>query len=106
MSIDGQDAGTERKVSCVTIETVTSINTGNEQAGFTAAVSSGGGLVVQTVSIRNLGGFTGSYNKGLGEPAHVTMIDRTYQISGIADGFDINNPSFRKTGKFAIQLSC
>ena len=76
VSINGQDAGTERKVSCVTFGTVTSVNTGNEQAGFAAAVSSDGGIVLQTVSIRNLGGFTGSYNKGLGEPAHVTMIDR------------------------------
>lgn len=106
VSIDSQDAGTERKVSCVTIGRLTTVSAGDEQAGFTAAVSSGEGLLVQTVSIRNLGGFTGSYNKGLDEPAHVTMVDRTYQLSGIADGFETNNPSFRTPGKFAIQVSC
>ena len=105
-SIDGSEASTHDDVSCESHGTVTTVKTGNEDAGFTAVVSSDPGLLVESVSILNLSGFTGSYNNGLGDPAQVTMTGRTYQLSGVADGFDTNSPSFRKSGKFSIQVSC
>ena len=69
-------------------------------------VSNKTGLVAESVSINNVGGFTGSYNAGLGGTAKVTMTGRTYDISGTADGFLTDNPSFRAKGTFAIKVSC
>jgi lipoprotein LpqH len=106
VSIDGRDVGTYRDVSCETIGTVTTVTTGDAQTGSTAVISTDPSLLLQSASIRNLGGFTGSYGDGLGDPAHVTVADRTYQIAGTADGFATDRPSFRKSGKFSIQVAC
>jgi lipoprotein LpqH len=106
MSIDGRDAGTDQNVSCQTIGAVTTVTTGDQQAGSIAVISTDPDPHLQWASIRNLGGFTGSYGKGLGDPAQVTVADRTYQIAGTADGFATDNPSFRKAGTFSIQVSC
>ena len=69
-------------------------------------VSNKAGLTAESVSINNLGGFTGSYNAGLGGNAEVTMAGSTYDITGTADGFATDNPSFRTGGTFAIKVSC
>jgi lipoprotein LpqH len=106
VSIDGRDAGTYQNVSCETIGTVTTVKTGDEQAGSTAVISTDPGLLLQSISIRNLGGFTGSYGDGLGDPAQVTVAGRTYQIAGTADGFATDRPSFRKSGTFSIKVAC
>lgn len=69
-------------------------------------VSNAEELTAESVSINNVGGFTGSYNAGLGGNAKVVMIGRTYDITGTADGFDTAKPSFRAAGTFAIKVSC
>jgi hypothetical protein len=104
--INGQDAGTTTDVSCQPAESLTTISTGNQQAGATVLLSSDQALTVQAVDLRNLGGFTGSYNNGLGGKADVELIDRTYKVSGTADGFDSDNPSFRSSGAFSITVAC
>ena len=63
-------------------------------------------LTAASVSINDVGGFTGSYNAGLGGTAKVTMTDRTYDITGTADGFETASPSFRTNGTFAIKVAC
>ena len=63
-------------------------------------------LIAKSVSIRDLGGFTGSFNEGLGGNATVSLDGATYTITGSADGFDTDNPSFRSTGTFTIKAAC
>jgi len=58
------------------------------------------------VTIRNLGGFTGSHHAGLGGQAKVTQTGRTYDITGTADGFQTDQPSFRASGTFTIRVAC
>jgi hypothetical protein len=58
------------------------------------------------VYIRDLGGFTGSYNLDLGGEADVEMTGNTYSITGSADGFDTEKPSFRSQGTFEIKVAC
>jgi len=106
VSVNGQDATTTDAVSCHTTGPLTTITTGNAESGITAMVSNETELVTEFVNITNLGGFTGSYNNGLGGEATITMTDRTYDISGTADGFDTDNPSFRVPGTFAIKVAC
>ncbi len=106
VTINGADVGTSQQVSCAPTGPLTTITTGNNDAGVTALVSNAKGLVTESVTIRNLGGFTGSYEKGLGNSSELKMIDQTYSITGTADGFNTANPSARATGSFAITVAC
>lgn len=110
VTINGQDAGTTDSVQCDSAGPLMMMRTGDPNdplaPGISAMVASDDELVVREVGIRDLGGFTGSYNDGLGGEATVTMTERTYDIRGTADGFDTGNPSFRTTGDFQIRIAC
>ncbi|BBX67897.1 hypothetical protein MPSYJ_13580 [Mycolicibacterium psychrotolerans] len=106
VTVNGQDTGTTEAVQCTPAGTMMTISTGDAGSGVSAVVSSADELTVEAVGIRDLGGFTGSYNAGLGGEAKVTMSGRTYEIAGTADGFATDNPSFRTSGTFGIRVSC
>ena len=106
VTVNGQNIGTTQAVDCSAAGSLTTITTGDQASGVTTLVSNKDELTAEAVSINNVGGFTGSYNAGLGGTAKVTMTDRTYDITGTADGFDTANPSFRKSGTFAIKVAC
>lgn len=109
VTVNGRDAGTTDAVQCNTTGYLTTITTGDQTSGVTAMVSNKEALAVESVGINNVGGFTGSYTAGVGdtaEAADISMTGRTYDISGAADGFDTDNPSFRASGTFAIRVSC
>lgn len=93
-------------VSCTAAGPLMTITTGTEQSGSTSVVSNAEGLAAQSVYLRDLGGFTGSYNLGLGGDAEVEMTGNTYSITGSADGFATDNPSFRTQGTFEIKAAC
>jgi ipoprotein LpqH len=106
VTVNGQDTGTTEAVQCTPAGSLTTIATGDQTSGITALVSNKDELTPEAVGINNVGGFTGSYNAGLGGTAKVTMTGRTYDITGTADGFSTANPSFRTSGTFAIKVSC
>lgn len=106
VTVNGADAGLTDKVACSVAGPLTTINTGTGDSGVTALVSSEGKLTARSVSIRNLGGFTGSYNADLGGDAEVTATGRSFAISGTADGFATSQPSFRTSGAFTINVAC
>lgn len=112
VTVNGRDAGTTDAVQCDTTGYLTTITTGDQTSGMTAMVSNKDELTVESVGINNLGGFTGSYTAGVGaasgtaDTAEISMTGRTYDISGTADGFNTDNPSFRASGTFSIRVSC
>ena len=106
VTVNGQNTGTTEAVQCTPAGSLTTITTGDQASGVTAMISNKDELTAEAVAINNLGGFTGSYNAGLGGTAKVTMTGRTYDITGTADGFDTANPSFRTSGTFAIKVAC
>jgi lipoprotein LpqH len=106
VTVNGQNTGTTAAVQCSSTGYLTTIDTGDQASGVTAMISNKEELTAESVAINNLGGFTGSYNAGLGGTATVTMTDRTYDITGTADGFDTAKPSFRASGTFSIKVSC
>jgi lipoprotein LpqH len=106
VSVNGQNTGTTEAVQCTPAGSLTTITTGDQASGVTALVSNKDELTAAAVSINNVGGFTGSYNAGLGGTAKVTMTGRTYDITGTADGFNTAKPSFRTSGTFAIKVAC
>jgi len=93
-------------VKCMPIRSLTTITAGTAAAGVTALVSNETGLEAKTISINDMGGFTGRYMNGLEGKADVSMRGRTYIFRGAADGFDTQNPSVRTTSTFAIEISC
>jgi ipoprotein LpqH len=110
VTVNGTDAGTTDLVQCDPAGTLMIMKTGDpnnpEAAGISAMIQSEDELVVREVGILDLGGFTGSYNDGLGGEATVSMTGRTYDIQGKADGFETDNPSFRTTSNFQIKIAC
>ena len=106
MTVNGQNTGTTEAVQCTPAGSLTTITTGDQTSGITSLISNKDELTAASVSINNVGGFTGSYNAGLGGTAKVTMTGRTYDITGTADGFETANPSFRTNGTFAIKVAC
>jgi lipoprotein LpqH len=106
VTVNSQNTGTTEAVQCTPAGSLTTITTGDQASGVTALVSNKDELTAAAVDINNVGGFTGSYNAGLGGAAKVTMTGRTYDITGTADGFNTDNPSFRTSGTFAIKVSC
>ena len=106
MTVNGQNIGTTEAVQCTPAGSLTTITTGDETSGITSLISNKDELTAASVSINDVGGFTGSYNAGLGGTAKVTMTGRTYDITGTADGFETDNPSFRANGTFAIKVAC
>lgn len=106
VTVDGKDLGDFHTVQCSPAESLVIIDTGNDQQGSTAMVSKADSLTAKFVMIRDLGGFTGSYNEGLGGNAAVSMDGATYTITGTADGFNTDKPSFRSSGTFTIKVAC
>ncbi len=106
MTVNGQNTGITEAVQCSPAGSLTTITTGDQTSGVSALISNKDELTAEAVGINNVGGFTGSYNAGLGGTAKVTMTGRTYDITGTADGFNTDNPSFRAGGTFAIKVAC
>jgi hypothetical protein len=107
LTIDGTELPTIKSVQCAPPERhLTTITAGNNDAGLTVMVSNAGKLTVEFVRIRNLGGFSGDYNRGLaGLDATVLLNDSTYQITGAAVGYDDKSPE-PATIRFTIKVSC
>ena len=106
VTVDAADAATIGAVNCTQAQSLVTITAGDNASGMTAVVDLASKPTVKSVSIRNLGGFTGSYWQDLGPVAQVHMGTETYQITGTADGFHVDAPSFRKTETFAIKVAC
>jgi ipoprotein LpqH len=106
-TLDGQDLPITRTVQCAPPEEhLTTITTGNDASGATLMVSNNGKLTVEFVRIRNLNGFTGDYNRGLGgRDATVALTENTYQIAGAAFGYSTKSPE-PTTEPFTIKVSC
>ena len=73
VTVNGQNIGTTEAVQCTPAGSLTTITTGDQTSGVTTLVSNKDELTAEAVSINNVGGFTGSYNAGLGGTAKVTM---------------------------------
>lgn len=107
ITINGRDAGTTHAVSCSPAGFLTTITTGDGASGISALVSNEDELTAESVNFRDVGGFTGSYNAGLGEPAAtVSMTGRTYDIAGTARGFRTDNASFSAQSRFTVKVAC
>jgi hypothetical protein len=106
LTIEGNDAGTTGAVECATAGSMTTIRTGDNNAGVTVGLSNKIRLTVDYVRIRNLNGFSGDYNLGLeGDQATAALTDSTYHINGTAFGFKQESIA-PTTQQFVIAVAC
>ncbi|WP_202377099.1 lipoprotein LpqH [Mycobacterium paraintracellulare] len=105
LSINDTDAPTAGPVRCWTVETLTTITTGNDASGATVMISNAEKPAVEFVTVRDVGGFTGNYNAGLEGKATVTMIGSTYDITGTANGYRVTSTEPTIT-PFHIKAAC
>ncbi len=106
ITVNDDDLGEFHAVKCTPAGEYLTISTGTDQQGSTVVVSNADGLVAKSVTIHDLGNFTGSFNEGLGGKAEVSLNGATYTISGTAEGFNTDKPSFRSSGTFTIKAAC
>jgi len=106
LTIGGKDLPPTRAVECAPPEQyLTTITTGNDASGVTVMVSNAGKLAIEFVRIRNLDGFTGDYDRGLGGDATVGLTENTYHIAGAAFGYGTKSPE-PTTQQFTINVAC
>lgn len=106
LSIDGADAGHVEAVKCTQSKHTTAITIGAEEPVATATISNLDDLKVDWVRLRDVNGFSGSYNAGLGGQAQAELTASAYQISGVARGFNAVSPSQPTTAEFVIEVAC
>lgn len=106
ITVNDNDLGQFHAVQCTQAGDLTKITTGNDESGSTAVVSNADELTAKSVVIHDLGGFTGSFWEGLEGNAEVTLTGNTYSITGQAQGFLTEEPSFRAPGTFDIKVAC
>lgn len=106
VTVNDTDTGTSHAVACQSIESLTTISIGNAATGINAVVDNTRTPTARSVTINNLGGFTGSYWQDLQGRAHIGVVDQTYTIDGTASGFDTDKPGARATGTFRITVAC
>lgn len=106
LTMNGMDVGRSEAVQCAPNNHLTMITIGGESPVAVALISNSDEPAVESVKFYDLNGFTGSYNDGLGGQARVTIGGSTYQITGIARGFNIVNPSRPTTEEFEIEVIC
>jgi lipoprotein LpqH len=106
LTIDGNDARTSESVQCAAVGSRTTIRTGDDKSGVTVLLSNRAKLTVELVRIRNLDGFSGDYNLGLGDEATAALTESTYHISGTALGYRSPQSSAVATQPFAIEVTC
>jgi len=94
-------------VKCTQVEWYRTIDIGGNFSGATVAVDERAEPVtVNSVHIRNLGGFTGMYSQGDGDDAKTSLSSGKFTISGTAHGYKVDKPNEPATATFKIIATC
>jgi ipoprotein LpqH len=106
ITVNGKDAGTITNLRCRQTSKIYTIETGNPQAGANAMIEFGDKVTAQSVEIRNLAGFTGSYWEGTVGNGEATMLGNTYKITGTAVGSNTDKPNAQISVPYEIRANC
>jgi ipoprotein LpqH len=88
------------------VSSFTTVSAGQGDSRVHAVLNDSVGLKTVSVEITNIGGFTGSYLANLQGNADAWVAGSTFQISGVADGFYSDRPSFGAKGDYQIKFAC
>lgn len=105
LTVGDKATATTDAVQCTTNYSLTMITTGDDTSGATVMLSNAEQFGIESVSIRNFEGFTGSYHQGLQGDATVALTGPTYQFAGTARGFSPDSVQ-PQTLPFTIKVTC
>lgn len=104
--INGKATNAMQQVVCSQTGQSWTIQTMDKEPGFTATIQLGDTVKAQTVDIRNLGNFTGTYwDDNLGK-AQAKVSQGKFNISGEAKGAFSDKPNQSTTATFDITTNC
>lgn len=104
--IDGKATNAPQPVTCSQTGDAWTIQTLDKEPGFTATIRLGNTVTAQTVDIRNLGNFTGTYWNGNLGKAQARVNQGKFNVSGEAKGAFADKPNQSTTATFDITTSC
>ncbi|MBS1694932.1 MAG: lipoprotein LpqH [Actinobacteria bacterium] len=106
VTINGKTTGPAHPVECSQAGWTWLIDSPGEKSGFSAAVQSGATMTANSVQIRDLGGFTGSFWEGTVGDAEASVNGGMFTITGTAHGFFADNPTGEANATFEITTAC
>jgi ipoprotein LpqH len=106
VTVNGRDTGRAHPISCSQFGWDWKIETLDEAPGFTAMFQTGDTVTAESVEIRELGGFTGSYWQGTVGDAEANVVGDAFTISGTAVGFTSQRPNDTVPATFTIKTDC
>lgn len=106
VTLNGAQVLTDDAVQCHQLQWTWTIESVQQEPGFTAIVETGNSLTGKIVRIRNLGGFTGSAIGEAAEDIKVGLDGFNYTLSGTAHGSYADHPGKQTTAEFRIQAEC
>jgi hypothetical protein len=104
--IDGKATNALQQVTCSQTGQAWTIQTVDKEPGFTATIQLGNTVTAQTVDIRNLGNFTGTYWQGNLGKAQARVNQGKFNVSGEAKGAFADKPNQSTTATFDITTEC
>jgi len=106
VSINGKATNALQQVTCYQTGQSWTIETTNKEPGFTATIELGDAPTAQSVDIRNLGNFTGTYwDDNIGK-AKAEVEGGQFSVSGEAEGAFADKPNQRVSATFDIKTAC
>jgi hypothetical protein len=104
--INGKATNALQPITCTQTGTNWTIQTLEQEPGFTATLRLGDTVTPETVTIRNLGDFTGTFwADNLGK-AQARVSQDSFNVSGEAQGSFADNPNQTTTATFDISADC
>ncbi|GFG49317.1 hypothetical protein CQY20_13605 [Mycolicibacterium agri] len=104
--INGKATNALQPVTCTQTGTNWTIETLEEEPGFTATIRLGDTLTPESVTIRNMGNFTGTFwADNLGK-AQARVSEGGFNVSGEAQGSFADKPNQTTTASFDISADC
>ncbi|MDT5223023.1 MAG: hypothetical protein QOG19_430 [Mycobacterium sp.] len=94
-------------VKCTQVQWYRTIQMGGKLAGATLVVDGRAArAIAESVSIQDVGGFTGMYSQGAGDAANTRFDGSTYLVTGVAAGAPTAKPTEPTTAEFKISAKC
>ena len=106
VTVNGNEARIQ-VVKCGQLEWYRTIDIGGDFSGAKIVIDQRTQpLVVMSVRIQNMGGFTGMYSKDDGGDANMSLSGDKFTITGTANGFKTDKPGEPATATFKINAMC
>jgi hypothetical protein len=94
-------------VRCTQVQWYRTIKMGGKLSGATVVVDGRAArAVAESVSIQNVGGFSGMYSQGAGDAANTRFDGGTYLVTGTANGATTANPTEPASADFKVSAKC